>query len=209
MVSLVVSKPPAETPDSYNLPELSDAVYFKEVLRLPVEKSEDHIEDELVARARQLGISPSPSSHNASDKRYTSSAESASTVPTYHARTFSTASNDSASTALTAHSSVFAAPSPEVTPAIANDKRRPRSLNFSQYDKYLSQIDRNLDQPKFRKSSAIVADPSSRSLFSVSTKRSLASVKSTIKNRMRWRRKSIQPYVPILFVCLIRHTSVL
>jgi hypothetical protein len=176
------------------------------VLQLPSGKSEDCIEHELIARARRLGIAPSPSSsHNASDKRYTSSAESASTVPTYHVRTFSTASNDSASTALTVQSSIFTPPSPEVAPAAANDKRPPpRNLNFSHYDKYLTQIDKNLDQPKFRNSilasSAATTDPSSKSLFSVSTRRSLASVKSNIKHKIRWRRKSIQPYVPNLFV---------
>lgn len=201
MVSLAVSKPPADMPASPNLPELSDAVYFDEVLRLPVEKSEDHIEDELIARARQLGLSPPPPPHNVPGKRYTSSAESASTVPTFHARTFSTASNDSASTILTVDSSVFAPSSPQVAPTAANDKqRRPRPVTLSQYDKYLSQIDKNLDQPKFRKASVATTDPSSKSIFSVSTKRSLASMKSNIRSRIRWRAKSDQPYAPNLFV---------
>lgn len=199
MVSLAVPKALAETPDTtFNLPELSDAAYINEVLRLPVEKCESHVEDELVAKARQLGISTVAFS----DKRYTLSAESASTVPTYHARTFSTGSRDSTSTALTLQSSLFTPPSPELSPTEANGKRRPKSTNFSQYEKYLTQVDKNLDQPKFRRPS-ITVDNSNKSLFSVNTRRSLASVRSGIKSRLRLRRKSVQPSIPSLYVVSI------
>lgn len=200
----VKSIPQSASPDMSQIPELGDAVYFSEVLKLPVEKSESHVEDELIARARALGLSPAPLSR---DKRYTSSAESASTAITYHGRTFSTASNGSASTDVTVHSSIFDPAVSESASVEHSDKRGQKSLNFSQYDKYLSVVDKNLDQPKFRKAAVAAADPSSRSLFSVSTRRSLASVKSNIKSKIRWRRKSIQPFVPSLYVCPLRLTS--
>lgn len=206
MVSLANPRPPVETADTTNLPELSDAAYFNDVLCLPVEKSEAHVDDELIARARQLGISIP----DVSDKRYTSSAESASTAPTYHARTFSTGSNNSTSTALTVHSSIFAPAVSDVniSEEKPKQKQRPPSLSFAQYDKYLTQVDKNLDQPKIKNVSISTAnESSSKSLFSVSTKRSLASVKSVVKNRIRWRRKSIQPYVPALYVCPVPVTS--
>ncbi|KAI6780020.1 putative E3 ubiquitin-protein ligase-like protein [Emericellopsis cladophorae] len=187
------------------MPELSDAAYYNQVLRLPIEKSEDHIDDELVARAQALGITTTLSSP--ADKRYTSSAESASsTAPTYHARTFSTGSSDSTGTALTERSSLS---KPDTILAPERNETARRTLNFAHYDKYLAQLGNNLDQPKFRKQA--VVDTSSKSLFSVSTKRSLASVKSNIKNRMRWRRRSTQPFTPQLScVCCrddFQHTS--
>jgi hypothetical protein len=198
MAALIASKVPPDSPDMSSIPELSDAAYFNEVLRLPIEKSESHVEDELIAKAHELGLSPVLLSR---DKRYTSSAESASTALTYHGRTFSTASKGSASTDLTVHSFTLG---PDASDSVSADhsdeKRQSKTVSFSQYDKYLAAVDKNLDQPKFRKASAATADPSSKSLFSVSTKRSLASVKSNIKNKMRWRRKSIQPFVPTLYV---------
>lgn len=197
MVSLAAPKAsPAGMPDAPDLRELSDAAYQNEVLRLPLEKSESHVEAELVARARQLGVSTAH--YAAADKRHTSSAESASTAPTYHGRTFSTASEASTSTAPTVDSSLFAPPSPGPLPADPADKRRPRDLSFAPYDKYLAQVGKNLNQPRFRKSSIATVDPSSRSIFSVSTKRSLASVRSGFKNRLRWRRRSLLPPEPML-----------
>lgn len=182
--------------------EISDAAYFNDVLQLPLDKTESHAEDELVARARELGISTAlfsaaTAQHKADQKRYTSSAESASTVPTSsgHGRTFSTASDgSSASTALTVHSSVHNAATPQ--PSSPDAKRR--ELNFAPYDRFVSQqAGKNLDQPRvLRKSSFAVPDSSSKSLFSVSTRRSLASVTSNFKNRLRFRRKSILPPPP-------------
>lgn len=177
--------------------DLDDAAYLSQVLRLPVDKSESQLDDELEARARQHGITIS---HSTSDKRYTSSAESASTTQTPHTRTFSTASNNSASTTLTAHSSIFAPSSPKLYPTKGKDGRSNKNLNFSHYERYLAQVDKNLDQPKFRKAAVAPPETSSKSLFSVSTKRSLFSIKSGMKNKMKWRRKSMQPVVPTLFV---------
>lgn len=196
MVSLAPPKPLLEAhTEISNLPDLSDAAYFAQVLRLPVEKLESHVDDELAVRARHIGCH----AQNLSDKRYTSSAESASTAITYHARTFSTGSNASASTTLTVNSSILYPPRSPKPQSDADEKRQTTGLNFTQYDKYLSQIDKNLDQPKIRKLS-VPTDTSAKSVFSVSTRRSFFSVKSGIKNKFRLRRKSIAPFVPTLLV---------
>jgi hypothetical protein len=194
-----VSPPETASRGSSGKPNLDDAEYVARVLGLAVGKTESQLDDELDARAQKYGIPTTPLFQNVTDKRYTSSAESASTTQTPHTRTFSTASNTSASTALTSHSSLFAPASSKVA-SKGKDGRPTKNLNFSQYEKYLSQVDKNLDQPKFRR--AVVAPPevSARSLFSVSTKRSLFSIKSGVKNKLRWRRQSIQPVVPALSV---------
>jgi hypothetical protein len=202
MVALVVPDAPAAAsgtaPRVTSHPELSDAEYYNEVLQLPIDKSETHVEDELIARAQRLGISTSRSPNDDIDKRYTSSAQSASTGVTYHAPTFSTGSRASTSTDITVQSSIFARPDPEsLLSDNVIDVHSSKDLSFAPYDKYLTQIDRNLDQPKFRRVTAPPDnEPSSKSVFSVSTKRSLFSVKSGIKNKLRWRRKSIQPFIP-------------
>ncbi|KAF4124568.1 IBR domain [Geosmithia morbida] len=210
---------PAATAGVAGLAELSDAVYFAKVLQLPLDKSESSVEAELVARARELGISASLFTQHAhrqqhADKRYTSSAESASTVQTssYHGRTFSTASDSDASTAPTIHSST--PPTPSVSAATKNndsavalEKRPPRGregeLSFSPYEKYVAKVGAGLDQPKaLRKSSLVPAESSSRSMFSVSTRRSFVSLASGLKSRIRWRRKSILPPPPNVMSCI-------
>jgi hypothetical protein len=137
-----------------------------------------------------LGIQlPTPPTE---DKRNTSSAESqASTVATYHARTFSSASNASSNTVLTSRSSIAAAPAGAAlaAPAIVT-RKRSKSLSFSQYEKYLSSIDPTLSQPKFLKEPPPEQrDVSGQSLFSVSTRKSLFSIKDGIK-RIRWKKKT-------------------
>jgi hypothetical protein len=80
------------------------------------------------------------------------------------------------------------------------DGRPAKNINFTHYEKYLTQVGKNLDQPKFRKAAAAPPETSSKSLFSVSTKRSLFSIRSGVKNKMRWRRSFVQPAVPALLV---------
>ena len=198
MGSLAMADGGASGLDYTVLPEISDASYFVEVLRLPSYRTETHYDDELDAKANALGLPlPGPAS---TGKRNTSSAQSASTIATtFHARTFSTDSNGSASTALTTQSSIFGPPEPEHAPSESNSGRGTKSISFAQYDRYLSQLAPNLDQPKFDKPQP-PPDSSTRSLFSVRTRKSLLSVKSGIKNKMRWRKKDAGPYEPLMLV---------
>lgn len=176
---------------SIPLLELSDARYFAEVLLLRDDESEGQLDRDVEAKATKLGLSKYPPG----DKRNTSSAQSAvSTVPTYHARTFSTGSDDSFSTAPTTNSALFGPPSPQLGPSDSVGKRRPKSLSFSQYDRYLTKVSPNLDQPKIQRSAA-PPDTTAKSLFSVKTTRSLFSIKSGFKKRIKWR-KTVHPSNP-------------
>ncbi|TQN69600.1 hypothetical protein CSHISOI_05923 [Colletotrichum shisoi] len=170
-------------------PEDDEAEYLAQVLCTPPsQRSEAAIEEELVARANALGISMSRLSP---EKRNTSSAESqTSTIATQHVRSFSTASRDSASTTLTSHPSLHAIPITADAPPHSLARKRSKSLGFSQYDKYLSQIDPNIHQPKIQKASpSLVHDTSTHSLFSVTSRRSYFSIKEGIR-KIRRRRKS-------------------
>lgn len=178
----------ARPPPLMTTPDDGEAEYRAQVLRLSSQRSEADVEEELVAKATALGI---PTSRFAHDKRNTSSAESqTSTIATQHVRTFSNASRDSASTTLTSHPSLHAVPIAADVPPHSLARKRSKSLSFSQYDKYLSQIDPNIHQPKIQKAPpAIPHDTTAHSLFSVTSRRSYFSIKEGIR-KIRWKRKS-------------------
>ncbi|KAF6834277.1 IBR domain-containing protein [Colletotrichum plurivorum] len=190
--------PPTALPS----PEDDDSEYRDQVLRLSSQATEADVENDLVAKATALGISTAALSP---EKRNTSSVESrASTVATQHVRTFSTASCDSASTTLTSHPSLNATPAtaaavdPPPNPLV---RKRSKSLTFSHYDKYLSQLDPNIHQPKIQKAPPpIPLDASTHSLFSVNSRRSYFSIKEGIR-KIRWRRRSALMESTISCIC--------
>ncbi|KAF5707520.1 hypothetical protein FGLOB1_6902 [Fusarium globosum] len=146
----------ADTNTGATAPELSDLDYFITVLQLPHGRTENQIEDDLVSKANALGISSAP----VTDKRITSSVESASTV--YNARTFSMLSAGSTSTALTTHSSIFGPSTPDLALSSA---RQSKDLSFSQYDRYLSVIDPHHNNVKAARDSQ-TPDATAQSIFS-------------------------------------------
>ncbi|KAF5616970.1 ariadne-2 [Fusarium sp. NRRL 52700] len=146
----------ADTDAGATAPELSDLDYFITVLRLPHGRTENQIEDDLVSKANALGISSAP----VTDKRITSSVESASTV--YNARTFSMLSAGSTSTALTTHSSLFGPSTPDLALSSA---RQSKDLSFTQYDRYLSVIDPHHNHSKTTRNSQ-TPDATAQSIFS-------------------------------------------
>ncbi|KAF5672339.1 hypothetical protein FDENT_10596 [Fusarium denticulatum] len=177
----------ADTDTGAIAPELSDLDYFITVLQLPHGRTENQIEDDLVSKANALGISSAP----VTDKRITSSVESASTV--YNSRTFSMLSGGSTSTALTTHSSIFGPSTPDLA---LSSGRQSKDLSFSQYDRYLSVIDPHHNHSKTIRDSQ-TPDATAQSIFSGKTKRSLFSVRSGF--RLRWKKKaSPQPLQVIL-----------
>ncbi|KAK2032978.1 IBR domain-containing protein [Colletotrichum zoysiae] len=192
---------PDMSPWTAVLPSTEDdeAEYLAQVLHLAPEGSEAAIEEELFAKANALGISVSRLSH---EKRNTSSAESqTSTVATQHVRTFSTTSRNSASTTLTSHPSLHAVPVTTDTTPHSLARKRSKSLGFSQYDKYLSQIDPNIDQPKIQRISPSIAHgASTHSIFSVSSRRSYFSIKEGIR-KIRRKRTSGRVDSTIYCIC--------
>lgn len=170
---------PATTPVIHSgneCPEVDEATYLLEVLKLPSGVSETHLDEDLISRANSLGIAASTL-----QKRTTSGTRTPSLFGSYQDRSVSSSSS---SAAITPHSSVFGASSPVF---ITSDDNSSSGLNFTQYDEYLASLDTGAGH-KFRKGSLPV-DSSSHSMFSVSTKKSFSSVSGT-KTTKWWKKKS-------------------
>ncbi|KHN98752.1 IBR domain-containing protein [Metarhizium album ARSEF 1941] len=168
------------------IPELEDARYYTEVLRLRASKSELLYDRELLKKAHGLGIMATlPSVAEA--KRVTSSA-SDSTESTSREQTCSTSSE--ASTAyLTPHSSIYGGVSPKLSSFDSSiNKSHGKALNFASYDKYISQIDTVHEELRPRKPS-LATECSGQSIFSISTRKSISGVTTGFRNKMRLRKK--------------------
>ncbi|KAL2017055.1 hypothetical protein VTK56DRAFT_2628 [Thermocarpiscus australiensis] len=129
-------------------PELEDADYLRQVLGQPDGTNETDIEREMMAKAAALGVEmPISRRPNALDPNGPTG-ESAGTLVLQHRRDLSTGSNEVVNSRPT--SRVLHRPTSvpaELTEALM--RKRSRSLSFSQYDKYLSQVDPALDESKF------------------------------------------------------------
>ncbi|RFU75631.1 ibr domain-containing [Trichoderma arundinaceum] len=176
--------------ESFAIPELSDSDYTAEVLRLPLGKTEAQADQELVAKANAAGIAATLPS--VASKRHPASSCSVSSFGTQQERTFSNASNGSASTALTPHSSVFGPPSSLFDSGSGERRGSTTSLTFSHYERYISSIDSVSNPHKPPKAPPAVNDDSARSVTSVSSKKGH---RVSIKDRLRWKRKTIEPVV--------------
>jgi hypothetical protein len=166
---------------SYLSPEeFNDSEYFREVLQLADGSTEDAVDAALAQRACALGIAITPSAnlHNGDS----SMCESAATEESERARTGSSGSHVSASTCMTSPRS-----SNEIM-SNGEDGQRDgmrRSVSFSEYDRFLGQV--NIP-------TAVAAPVSSNpapSLFSVSTKRSMISIRNGIMSRFALRKAKV------------------
>ncbi|KAI8957287.1 hypothetical protein F5Y11DRAFT_360955 [Daldinia sp. FL1419] len=179
------------------LPELREADYLDQVLRLSPENTEAYL-NKLIMKATNLGITFTRPSSAASmnNKRNPSGAKSSITIHIDHARTVSTGSQGSASTALTSHSSINGGLEP--TGRIIA-RKRSRALTFAQYENYLAQVEPNLTQPKFVSPSS-TESKSTPSIFSVSTNKSYLSFRKGL-SKFRRRRKTQSPLRNIVMSC--------
>lgn len=191
-LAVLASRPTsANNASDMNLPdhpliELDDADYVADVLQPGDKTSEEEIEEELTQRATTLGISIPPAIPIASSNH---GADSDITAFSSHARNTSTGSNETADTAFSSQPS---SPTVDRSSNSANlppsPRARSRSLTFSQYEKYLAQVEPTLNQPKFLKQLSPPADDVP-SLFSIGTRKSVLSIKNGIKARVRWKKR--------------------
>ncbi|KAF4612605.1 hypothetical protein G7Y89_g15574 [Cudoniella acicularis] len=176
-------------PDAGEPLEYRERDYAREVLQLADSQTEALVDDALVREAETLGITvPRPATAKTDQyggENENSISESALTVVSHHARTASSASQGSNSTSLTSRSSidfcVLDAPRPPC-------KKRPtsrRSLSFSEYEKYLAQAEAQDKAHTGFVPPPLPTEPAP-SLFSVSTKKSYASIKKGLKSRLRF-----------------------
>lgn len=169
---------------STTLAELNDGDYLTEVLRRADRVSEADIERALERTAETLGISIRPHTPT----QHTNG--SADSPLSSHGRNTSTGSNDTTHTALTTVPSTPSIPcaEPHFTPS-PSPRSRARSLTFSQYDKYLAQVEPSLVQPKFLKQTSPSTD-ALPSLFGATTRKSVMSIKNGIKAKVRWKKRA-------------------
>ncbi|EHK22680.1 uncharacterized protein TRIVIDRAFT_230653 [Trichoderma virens Gv29-8] len=181
--------PPAmpET-ESFTIPELSDSEYLTEVLRLPEGKTEAQADQELVARANAAGIAATLPS--VASQRQPASNCSVSSFGTQQDRTFSNASNGSASSALTPHSSVFGSPSSLFDTGSGVRRGSIASLTFSHYERYISSLDTATIQAQPPRVPLFANDGSAQSVVSFGSKKGN---RASLKDRLRWKRKTIEP----------------
>jgi hypothetical protein len=130
------------------LPELRDSDYIREVLARPDGVTEADLEQELVSRAVALGIEWAISGGPNTHEQGTPAVEILDGPDSQQARVTSTGSDEAADTGEPLPTSDHAATRP-LTPTNGSMRRRSRSLSFSQYERYISQVDPALDQPKF------------------------------------------------------------
>lgn len=157
-------------------PEFNDADYVYEVLQLSGGVTEHAYDEFLAKEVEKVGITIAPTPTRAA---HSSMHESALTDTSHQARTTWSESRASISTGLTSRSSLDDPTASQVT------RSNPRRiLSFSRYENYATQTrTAGLPFPPV----PIPAEPAV-SLFSVSTRRSLASIRSGFKNRFRLKR---------------------
>lgn len=130
------------------LPELADADYIREVLAGPDGVTEADLEHELVSRAVALGIEWSISGRSNTHEQGTPAGGYLDELASQQARAVSAGSDGTADVGVTCPASDHETAAPP-TPTDVSARRRSRSLSFSQYERYISQVDPALDQPKF------------------------------------------------------------
>ena len=173
--------------------EYNDRDYFRDVLQLEAGLTEAAFDSRLVREAEALGITisrPASPANNDQNVAHHSVSHSAVTVGSHHARTFSSGSQGSDSTGMTSTSSNEHSDNAS-RPQTKRRSIARRSFSFSEYARYLAHAEAQ-DNNALR---AFVYPPvlpePAPSLFSVSTRRSMKSIKSLkkgIQSRLRLRR---------------------
>lgn len=169
-----------------SLEEFRQSTYGKEVLLLE-DLTEDAFDEELAKEAAALGIEVKPVAKPQNGHTvHTSLCESAGTVPSGHTRSGSSGSQASASTALSSRSSDDS-PAAGILPIPRRLSAGRRSLSFADYDKYLTQSEKQQEASGHGYAHLLPLEPAP-SLFSVSTRKSYTSFKNSIKGRLKLRR---------------------
>lgn len=168
--------------------EYNDDEYFREVLQLEgQEQTEIQFDEKLNKEAEKLGISiTGPSADETNDNHLCESPF------THHTHTTSSISQDSDSTGLTSRSS-----NEQLDISIPQPWKRPatsRSLSFQGYEKYVKQVDAQCAIPLPPPIPVCSPEPAP-SIFSISTRRSYASIKNGIRIRLRLKPKPCREQV--------------
>lgn len=169
--------------------EHADRDYLAEVLQLNEGLTELDYDTGLAEVAESLGIKIEPTADEKRNAAHHSLCESALTGASHH-RTASSGSRGSASTGMTSRSSNEQLDTLDHGQTQKRFSTR-RSLSFTEYEKYT--VDNGTKVDAKRMFPPPIPSEPAPSLFSVSTRKSLSSIRSWSKNRFKMRRvKSTQ-----------------
>lgn len=179
------------------LPELRDLDYVREVLGYRDGRTEVDIDKALASKAVGLGIElplpRRPSSSAAIATANSSDAESSDhTVVSHHGRTASTSSNETTASGLTSQASNRSTVIPATLTESTNvtSRRRSKGLSFSQYEKYLSQVDPTAQhQPKFLSSPSTKPEWPITPLIGNGRRKSVKDIRRSITGKLRRKRQ--------------------
>lgn len=158
--------------------ELNDPEYCKQVLQLPLGKSETEANEELLARASAVGITatlPSLASHCPPTSSWSDPS-----FGTPQGRSFSNISNKTNGTGVSTQSSAVCPPSPLFDSEGGERRSSTSSLTFAHYERYISTIDSGSSDdtpakdplPIYSFSPQRVFIPSPKSMASANSKKS-------------------------------------
>ena len=183
-------------------PELREADYVREVLARPNGTTEADIEEELLAKAAALGIELPTSGRSSAQEQRT--LEEKCLVPcagpqlTYEVPAGSDDVADAIGPApqVPDHAAAVATPTTATAQTEGSAaRRRSKSPSFSQYDRYISQVDPALDQSKFLRPNHDNAEWSAGIVVKSSTRRGVRGFTRSIAAKLMRRRPS--PSLPM------------
>ncbi|KAJ4298647.1 hypothetical protein N0V88_003678 [Collariella sp. IMI 366227] len=180
--------------ESSRAPAPSDAAaYLAEVLCRLDGVTEEALEQELAAKAVALGIQlPIPGSRpNNNNTPLHTPAQSEYAETLQHSRTASTGSDITADTRVTSDTTI-----PPATPTEGAGRRRARTLSFSQYDRYISQIDPILDQKFLKTPSNEKSEWKADAVSKPGSRKGVSSFGRSLANILRGKKKPL-PNAPI------------
>jgi hypothetical protein len=165
--------------------EFRHSIYDREVLQLD-QGTEEAFDSKLASEAEALGIEIPAEAVKIGHAAQTSLCESSDTTISGHARSGSSGSQESASTELTSEDEGTANGG---SPILRTRSGRGRSRSFGEYDRYLAHTAKQSGGSGHYAHLKPPPEPAP-SLFSVSTRKSYSSIKSSIKARLRLRKNT-------------------
>lgn len=189
------------------LPELEDAEYLREVLGRSDGATESDIEQELISRAAALRIELPTSRRPSTQDQRIAAGRFLETPPRQRSRAGSAGSDGSRRSIRTSRTAdqpratgtTTATTTTTTTPASLAEvttKRKSRPLSFSHYEKYISQLDPALVQPKLPRPTRVEkAEWTGGVLVKSGTKKGVRGFTRSIAARLR--RKRPTPNLPM------------
>jgi hypothetical protein len=172
-------------------PELRDADYVREVLNGSDGATEADIEQRLISKAAALGIE---TGRGNTQEQGSQDAGPLDTQRLQGARAGSAGSDGAVGDGTTQQTSDHATAT-TATAEEAAARRRSRSLSFSQYEKYISQVDPALVQPKLVRPGNDKSEWSAGVVLKSGTKKGVRGFTKSIAAKLRRRRPS--PNLPM------------